>query len=185
VKLYTRRGDRGETDLFGGLRVAKDALRVEAYGTVDELCAAIGAAASSSSQADVLALVERIQTVLFSLGSVLATPDAAHRAKAGIAEPEDADVGALESAIDGFETELPELRRFILPGGTQAAAGFQLARAVCRRAERRVVALRRESPLSDALLRYLNRLSDLLFVLARVENRRAGVSEPEWVPRPR
>ncbi len=185
MKLYTRRGDRGETDLFGGLRVAKDALRVEAYGTVDELSAAIGAAASSSSQADVLALVERIQTVLFSLGSYLATPDAEHRAKAGIAEPDDAEVGALEIAIDGFESELPELKRFILPGGTPAAAGFQLARAVCRRAERRVVALRRESPLADALLRYLNRLSDLLFVLARVENRRAGVSEPEWVPRPR
>lgn len=185
MKLYTRRGDRGETDLFGGLRVPKDASRVESYGAVDELCAAVGLAAASSSQADVRALVEEIQSTLFSLGSHLATPDAAHRAKAGIPEPGDADVEALEKHIDGFEAELPPLARFILPGGTAAAAGFQLARAVCRRAERRVVALHRDEPLPEALLRYLNRLSDLLFVLGRIENRRAGVTEPEWVLRPR
>jgi cob(I)alamin adenosyltransferase len=185
VKIYTRRGDRGETDLFGGERVPKDALRVESYGAVDELCAALGVAAAGSSQADVLALVEEIQSTLFSLGSYLATREAGHRGKAGIPEPCDADVLALEKRIDAFEAELPPLERFILPGGTGAAAGFQLARAVCRRAERRAVALHREEPLSEALLRYLNRLSDLLFVLGRVENRRAGVREPEWALRPR
>ncbi|MCC6641593.1 MAG: cob(I)yrinic acid a,c-diamide adenosyltransferase [Deltaproteobacteria bacterium] len=185
MKIYTRRGDGGETDLFGGQRVPKDALRVEAYGSVDELCAAIGVAASSSSQADVLALVAQIQSELFILGSALATPDAAHRAKAGIPEPDAAEVEAMERAIDGFSSELPALARFILPGGTTAAAGFQLARAVCRRAERCVVALRREEPVAENAVRYLNRLSDLLFVLARIENRRAGITEPEWVLRPR
>jgi cob(I)alamin adenosyltransferase len=185
LKIYTRRGDRGETDLFGGERVAKDALRVESYGAVDELCAALGVAAAASSQADVLALVEEIQSTLFSLGSYLATPEAAHRAKAGIPEPGDADVLALEKRIDGFAAELPPLERFILPGGTPAAAGFQLARAVCRRAERRTITLHREQPLPEALLRYLNRLSDLLFILGRLENRRAGVKEPEWGLRPR
>ena len=185
MKIYTRRGDRGETDLFGGERVAKDALRVESYGAVDELCAALGVAAAASSQADVLALVEEIQSTLFSLGAYLATPEAAHRAKAGISEPGDAEVLALEKRIDGFAAELPTLERFILPGGTPAAAGFQLARAVCRRAERRTITLHREQPLSEALLRYLNRLSDLLFILGRLENRRSGVKEPEWELRPR
>lgn len=185
MKIYTRRGDRGETDLFGGERVGKDALRVEAYGIVDELCAALGLAAADSSQADVLAVVEEIQVTLFSLGAYLATPDAGHRAKAAIPEPGDADVEALEKRIDAFEAELPALERFILPGGTRAAAGFQLARAICRRAERRAVALNRHEPLSETLLRYLNRLSDLLFVLGRIENRRAGIREAEWVLRPR
>lgn len=185
MKIYTRRGDRGETDLFGGARVPKDALRVEAYGAVDELNACLGVGAAASRQADVRALVEEIQATLFSLGSYLATPEASHRAKAGIPEPSESDVEALEKHIDAFEAELPALERFILPGGAPAAASFQLARTVCRRAERVAVALHREEPLSEALLRYLNRLSDLLFVLGRVENRRADVREPEWVLRRR
>ncbi len=185
MKIYTRRGDRGETDLFGGERVGKDVLRVEAYGAVDELCAALGVAAAESSQADVLAVVEEIQATLFAVGAYLATPDAEHRAKVAIAEPSGADVEMLEKRIDAFEAELPPLQRFILPGGSRAAAGFQLARAVCRRAERRAVALHRQEPLSETLLRYLNRLSDLLFVLGRLENCRAGIREPEWVMRQR
>lgn len=185
MKIYTRRGDRGETDLFGGERVGKDALRVEAYGAVDELNASLGVGAAASRQADVRALVEEIQATLFSLGSYLATPEGSHREKAGIPEPGEADVEVLEKRIDAFEAELPPLERFILPGGSPAAAAFQLARTVCRRAERVAVALHREEPLAEALLRYLNRLSDLLFVLGRVENRRSGVPEPEWVLRPR
>jgi cob(I)alamin adenosyltransferase len=185
LKIYTKRGDRGETDLFGGERVPKDALRVESYGAVDELNAALGVSAAASNQCDVRNLVEEIQSTLFSLGSYLATPEAAHRAKAGIPEPAESDVEALEKRIDAFVAELPPLERFILPGGTQAAAAFQLARCVCRRAERRTVALHRGEPVSEVLLRYLNRLSDLLFILGRVENRRAGVQEPEWVLRPR
>jgi cob(I)alamin adenosyltransferase len=185
VKIYTRRGDRGETDLFGGERVGKDALRVEAYGAVDELNASLGVASAASRQADVRNLVEELQATLFSLGSYLATPEASHRAKAGIPEPSDSDVEGLEKQIDALEAELPPLARFILPGGSAPAAAFQLARTICRRAERRAVALHRDEPLSEALLRYLNRLSDLLFVLGRIENRREGVREPEWVLRPR
>ncbi|CAG0989185.1 cob(I)alamin adenosyltransferase [Myxococcaceae bacterium] len=185
MKIYTRRGDRGETDLFGGERVGKDALRVEAYGAVDELNASLGVASAASRQADVRNLVEELQATLFSLGSYLATPEASHRAKAGIPEPSDSDVEGLEKQIDALEAELPPLARFILPGGSAPAAAFQLARTICRRAERRAVALHRDEPLSEALLRYLNRLSDLLFVLGRIENRREGVREPEWVLRPR
>jgi len=185
VKIYTKRGDRGETDLFGGQRVSKDALRVESYGAVDELNAALGVCAAATTHGDLGALVAEIQSSLFSLGSYLATPEPSQRAKAKIPEPAESDVETLEKRIDAFEAELPPLERFILPGGTRGAAAFQMARAVCRRAERRCVALHRDEPLSDALLRYLNRLSDLLFVLARVENRRAGVREPEWVLRAR
>lgn len=180
MKIYTRRGDRGQTDLFGGERVDKDALRVEVYGEVDELNASLGVCAAASSHADVRSLVEEIQSTLFTLGSYLATPDAKHRTKAGIPEPTDADVDSLEKRIDAFEAELPALEAFILPGGVPAAAAFQLARTVCRRAERRAVELHRHEPLSELLLHYLNRLSDLLFVLGRVENRRADRAEPKW-----
>jgi len=180
VKVYTRRGDRGETDLFGGQRVGKHHPRVEAYGEVDELNAVIGTAAAASSQADVRELVQRVQSSLFDLGAWLATPDPQHREKAGLAGVSRADAEALERAIDGFESELEPLRSFILPGGAPAAAAFHVARTVCRRAERRVVDLDRSEDLDPAPLAYLNRLSDLLFVLARLENRRAGVQDVAW-----
>lgn len=181
MKVYTRRGDRGETDLFGGTRVAKDHLRVEAYGAVDELNAALGIAAAASAETDVRALAAELQSRLFDLGALLATPDAERRAKAAeLPGPTQDDVDLLERRIDAFETELAPLRRFVLPGGTAAAAGFHLARTVCRRAERRVVALGRSEPVDPLALRFLNRLSDLLFVLARVENRRAGSPDVEW-----
>jgi len=180
VKIYTRRGDRGETDLFGGQRVGKDALRVEAYGAVDELNAVLGVAAATSSQAELRALCHTLQATLFSLGATLATPQAKSRAKAKIPEVSDAHIEALERHIDAAETELEPLKNFVLPGGTPAAAAFHLARTVCRRAERRAVALAREEDIGEAPVRYLNRLSDLLFVLARLENRRAGVADIEW-----
>jgi cob(I)alamin adenosyltransferase len=180
MKIYTRRGDSGETDLFAGGRVGKDDVRVEAYGAVDELLAVLGTAAADSKQADLRALVAEIQTTLFSLGSYLATPDAERRSKSGLAEPSQAWVDGLERAIDRAEGELAPLKRFILPGGTRAAASFHHARVVCRRAERRCVTLHRAQPLGPEALRYLNRLSDLLFVLARVENKRAGVPDVEW-----
>jgi cob(I)alamin adenosyltransferase len=180
MKIYTRRGDTGETDLFAGGRVGKDDVRVEAYGAVDELLAVLGSAASDSAQADVRERVYDVQRTLFSLGSYLATPDAARRAKSGIAEPAQAWVDALEVAIDRAEGELAPLKRFILPGGTRAASSLHVARVVCRRAERRCVTLHRAQPLSEVALRYLNRLSDLLFVLARLENKRAGVPDVEW-----
>lgn len=185
MKIYTRRGDRGETDLFGGSRVTKDDLRVRAYGEVDELNAAVGAGAAASAHEDLRQTLRVAQSALFGLGAYLATPDARHRDKAGIAGAGAEDVSELEAAIDRFEAELEPLASFILPGGTPAAAALHLARTVCRRAERALVALHREQPLDDAALGYVNRLSDLLFVLARVENHRAGVADVVWQRRGR
>jgi len=180
LKIYTRRGDRGETDLLGGGRVGKDDRRVEAYGEVDELNASLGGCAAISAHADLRDLAREIQGRLFALGAYLASPDDARRERAAIPGVGDPDVEALEKRIDALESELLPLRRFILPGGSPAAAAFHVARTVCRRAERRAVALHRAEPLSPVALRYLNRLSDLLFVLARVENRRAGIPDVEW-----
>lgn len=180
MKIYTRRGDQGQTDLFGGERVSKDHLRVECYGCVDELNAVVGVCASATAHAELRAPLARIQAELFSLGAYLATPDPRHRAKAGVAEPGEASVAELEREIDAFEAELAPLRRFILPGGSAGAAAFHLARTVCRRAERRAVELHRGEPLAPAALHYLNRLSDYFFVLARVENHRSGVPDVEW-----
>jgi cob(I)alamin adenosyltransferase len=185
VKIYTKRGDQGETDLLGGGRVFKDCVRVEAYGAVDELNACLGRCAAELTHDDLCEFIPDIQSSLFDLGGYLASPDAKRREKGSIPQPEDSEVEGLEAWIDVLEAELEPLKRFILPGGTPAAAALHLARTVCRRAERREVALHRLEPLSAAALRYLNRLSDLLFVMARVENRRAGVADIEWVGRHR
>lgn len=185
MKVYTRRGDAGETDLFGGARVPKDHLRVEAYGSVDELNAFVGVARAQCQHDDVRAVLRTVQNALFDLGSYLATPDEARREKAGVPMPDDADVESLERWIDGFEAELPPLRSFVLPGGTCGSAAFHVARTVCRRAERASVALGRSEELAPVVLRYVNRLSDLLFVLARLENLRAGVPDVEWKGRER
>jgi len=180
MKIYTRRGDGGETDLFGSGRVAKDTLRVEVYGAVDELNSFVGVAAAASSHDDVRALLQEIQSRLFDIGSLLATPEARHREKSGITGATAADVEELEHAIDRFEVEFEPLKSFVLPGGTAAAAAFHVARASCRLAERRAVSLHREEPLEESSLRYLNRLSDLFFVLARLENARGGVPDVPW-----
>lgn len=180
MKVYTRRGDGGQTDLFGGERVAKDALRVEAYGAVDELNAALGAAAAATAERDLRELLARVQSQLFALGGSLATPDAAHRAKIRMPELVQSDVDELERRIDGFDGELASLARFVLPGGTPAAAALHVARTVCRRAERRCVQLARDEAVDPIGIVFLNRLSDLLFVMARVANRRAGVADVEW-----
>lgn len=185
MTLYTRRGDSGETDLFGGPRVPKDHLRVEAYGAVDELNAALGAALAASDCEDLRDIAREIQETLFEIGGTLATPDPQRRAESGVPELEARQVDALERHIDGLERELQPLRRFVLPGGTAAAAAFHVARTACRRAERRCVALHDREPLDAVLLGYLNRLSDLLFTMARVENRRAGGGDVEWSGRGR
>jgi len=182
VKVYTKRGDAGETDLAGGSRVAKDALRVEAYGAVDELNAFLGVAIAACD-GTARPLLEDVQRTLFEIGSALATPPDATQSTLSTEGATDADVRALEDEIDAADEELPPLRAFVLPGGSPAAAAFHAARTVCRRAERRVVALDRAEPLADASLRYLNRLSDLLFVLARGENARAGAGDVEWTRR--
>ena len=187
MKIYTKGGDAGETSLFGGQRVRKDAARVEAYGAVDELNAILGLAAAELEDKDLIERLRVIQASLFDLGGELATPDAEERQHRGKAMPRvsEPDVAELESWIDRLEGELEPLRSFVLPGGARAAALLHLARTVCRRAERQVVSLSEKEAVQPVVLRYLNRLSDLLFVLARVVNRRSGVVEPMWVGRER
>jgi cob(I)alamin adenosyltransferase len=178
MKIYTKTGDAGETGLFAGGRVAKDNLRVETYGAVDELNAVIGLARTVAA-GDLAAALARISSELFSLGADLATPlDAA---TAWIVRVDDTLTARLETEIDRFETELPPLTNFILPGGAPVAAQLHLARTVCRRAERRAVQLARAEPVNDAALRYLNRLSDWLFVAARLANHRAGRPDEPWI----
>lgn len=187
MKIYTRRGDRGETDLFGGGRVAKDALRVSAYGDVDELNACVGVAAAATDEKDLRTFVQEVQSTLFDLGSQLATP----RPKSAGDHPSKvlgvdlARVEELEREIDRLEEGLDPLVSFILPGGSPAAAAFHQARTVCRRAERSAVALDRTEPLEPSIIQYLNRLSDLLFTMARFANSRAGVPDVPWVGRDR
>ena len=183
MKIYTRRGDGGETDLFGGRRVPKDDLRVAAYGTADELNSLLGVCAAQTGQDELRSLLQELQGQLFELGSLLAAPDADAGRNDVLPGLGEAEVAAMEAHIDAFESELPALRSFILPGGVEAAASLHLARSVCRRLERGLVGLHRSEPVEEALLRYVNRLSDLLFVLARVENLRAGAAELPWEPR--
>ena len=167
MKIYTRTGDLGETGLFGGPRVGKDMARIEALGTVDELNASLGVVRAEPLPDDVDRTLEQIQRQLLDLGAELATPEPVKQGNRKIGRE---DVSALEAQIDGFQESLEPLHDFILPGGNRAAASLHLARTVCRRAERRLVTLIRHSPddISLALLAYLNRLSDLLFVLARL-----------------
>jgi cob(I)alamin adenosyltransferase len=181
LKIYTKTGDRGDTGLFGGGRVGKDHPRVDAYGDVDELNAVIGMARAVEMMPRVDEVLVPLQRDLFGIGALLATPDLEkmHQqlAKARI---DDARIAELERAIDDGEQELEPLKAFILPGGTPKAAALHVARTVCRRAERRVVHLQREVAIPELVVVYLNRLSDLLFVLARVANRRAGAGEVTW-----
>ena len=178
MKIYTRTGDAGETSLFDGTRVRKDDARVDAYGEVDELNACLGLARSSLADRELDEELAKIQRDLFAVGAQLADPADKIAERVTKAAITDADVERLERLIDHFERELTPLRRFILAGGAPSASVLHLARAVCRRAERRVVALQ---PSADpALLRYVNRLSDFLFVAARIVNQRAGVVETEW-----
>jgi len=177
MKIYTKTGDAGETGLFGGPRVGKDAPRIEAYGTVDELNAVIGLARCEPLPAEVDRLLARVQDELFGVGAELATPDPVTQQTQFITSEH---IGDLERAIDHFEAQLPPLKQFILPGGTRGAAALHLARNVCRRAERCLVRLKREEPVSAHLLGYLNRLGDLLFVVARVANAAQDVADVPW-----
>lgn len=187
MKIYTKSGDGGETGLFGGGRVRKCDARVEAYGAVDEACAAIGlarAALAEGGRADpeLAGELGRIQDELFCVGAELATP---HGVKARSVVPalEPGWAERLERAMDRWDAELPVLHQFVLPGGTRAAAALHLARAVCRRAERQVVSLAAGVEVDPLALVYLNRLSDLLFVAARLANHRAGQAETHWDPK--
>lgn len=177
MRIYTRTGDDGSTGLFGGGRVGKDDPRVQAYGAVDELNAVLGVARAACDQAALASLIGELQHECFVVGSDLATPASA---SAQVRRIGPADVSALELRIDDGEAELSPLTAFILPGGSPAAAHLHHARTVCRRAERWVVGLERQGVVSPDLLKWLNRLSDLLFVLARVANARAGVEDVKW-----
>jgi cob(I)alamin adenosyltransferase len=171
-KIYTRTGDRGETGLGDGSRVAKDSLRIEAIGAVDELNSSLGLLLCEPVGTDVRELLISIQHILFELGGELSIPG--HERVGG------AHVTRLERALDGFNADLAPLQEFILPGGSRAAALCHVARTVCRRAERRVIALASKEAVSTYCIQYLNRLSDLLFVLSRTLNRRQGHGDVLW-----
>ncbi len=179
MKIYTRTGDDGQTQLLGPGRVSKHHARIEAYGAVDELNAALGLAQSEGQSAPLTTLVASIQSDLFSLGAALADPDPNGPFHHAI---QPAHVARLEHAIDSLEASLPKLTQFILPGGTRPAALLHVARTVCRRAERRVVALAqiKSEHVPETAIIYLNRLSDLLFVMARAANHQAGVVDVPW-----
>lgn len=181
-KIYTKTGDDGQTGLFGGGRVAKDNARVEAYGDVDELNAFIGQARSAVMMPRIDEVLAPIQRDLFSIGALLATPHPEkHKEQLEKARITDKRIGQLEQAIDDAEEELEPLKAFIMPGGTAKAAALHVARTVCRRAERKIIALQHTGEsVPQVVIVYLNRLSDLLFVLARVANKRAGAGEVTW-----
>ena len=179
MRIYTKTGDSGQTSLFDKSRVAKSHPRVEAYGEVDELNACLGAARAAAAPGDLDEALEAIQRQLFAIGARLADPSARIASRVEKVAVQSADVERLEKWIDGFEAELPPLRRFILPGGSVCGAWLHLSRTVCRRAERRVVGLG-EGAVEPIVVVYLNRLSDLLFVMARAASHRHGVPEAEW-----
>lgn len=183
-RIYTRQGDGGQTRLAGGQQLAKDSARIECYGTVDELNACVGvariSAAADPKLADLAATLGRVQHELFNLGSMLATlPEDLHPKQARITASETA---ALEREIDQANSELKPLRSFVLPGGTRISAELHVCRTVCRRAERRLVTLAAETEVPREALRYLNRLSDALFVWSRWVNHRLGIAEVLWEP---
>jgi cob(I)alamin adenosyltransferase len=179
TRIYTRGGDLGETSLGDGSRVSKDDVRVEAYGAVDELNATIGLALAAESDGGTRSALERIQNELFDLGADLAVPLTADGERLRIDEGQ---VSRLEAECDAVNADLQPLKSFVLPGGTERAARLHLARVTCRRAERRAVRLAAVADVNPAALAYLNRLSDLLFILARSENSGSGRDEPLWRP---
>ena len=179
MKIYTKKGDTGKTSLFGGKRVLKSSLRIDAYGTVDELNSILGLALSYSPDVRTGEILNHLQNQLFVMGADLATPP---DVKKQIRRITVTDIEKLENYIDELEELLSPLKNFILPGGNSCGAAIHMARTVCRRAERAAVACResKENPVSDETIIYLNRLSDLLFVLARFENHRGGMEETVW-----
>jgi len=180
MKIYTKTGDKGETGLFGGERVPKNSPRIEAYGTIDELNAFIGLAVTEVKDESVKELLVKIQSQLFTVGSDLATPDTEKNKKLNIERTPAEYYKEAEEAIDKYNEKLEELKSFILPGGGKAAAMLHVCRTIARRAERVVVALKDTVNISDNILIFLNRLSDLFFVLSRYENAVSGIPDVEW-----
>jgi len=179
MKIYTKTGDAGETSLFGGTKTKKHNIRIHAYGTVDELNSTIGMVLSYSLSDLGMEILNRIQHELFVVGATLATPDTEN---SRITEVGEEEVEQLEKWIDTLETELKPLKSFILPGGSGAGSTLHFARTVCRRAERESVELAQNESIPESVIIYLNRLSDLLFVLARYENKVQEIEETPWIP---
>lgn len=180
MKIYTKTGDKGETSLFGGERVLKDSLRIEAYGTIDELNSFIGLSITEIKNTEVLSVLKKIQNMLFNVGADLAAPDSVRNNKLKIKRISPDYVEDIEKAIDYFESKLDLLQSFILPGGTKAAAVLHICRTIARRAERRVVQINKTQQVGDNLIIFLNRLSDLFFVLSRYENKISNVPDVIW-----
>jgi cob(I)alamin adenosyltransferase len=178
TKIYTRGGDAGETSLGDGARVSKLDARIAAFGTVDEVNAALGVVLAGECADELRSVLERVQNELFDLGADLSVP-MEREARLRVTQPQ---VDALERECDRFNEALPELKSFVLPGGTEAAAQLHVARTVCRRAEREAIAAAGAVDVNPLALVYLNRLSDLLFILARAANAAAGEDEPLWRP---
>lgn len=179
MKIYTKTGDAGQTGLYGGERVSKTAQRVEAYGTVDECNSVIGMVRAALEDAELDEVLARVQNALFDVGADLATPEGSKYEKK-LSRIDAEDVEGLERLIDGYQEQCPPWSNFIHPGGNPAAAALHLARTVARRAEREVLRLEEQESINHEVARYLNRLSDFLFILARVVNARSGVSEAGW-----
>ncbi len=181
MKIYTKTGDKGETGLFGGARLQKDELRIEAYGTVDELNSYIGLVRDSGLDDDSIQMLISIQDRLFTIGSQLASDPS----KSNLQVPQlfDSDITALEKEIDRMNEELPEMRSFVLPGGHPLVSHCHVARCICRRAERRVVSLAKAEAIPALIIPYLNRLSDYLFVLSRWATKLQNAAETPWVPK--
>ncbi|AMM50179.1 cob(I)yrinic acid a c-diamide adenosyltransferase [Rufibacter sp. DG15C] len=182
MKIYTKTGDKGETSLIGGTRVKKSHVRIEAYGTVDELNAFIGVVRDQEVNQKRQALFSEIQDRLFTIGSTLAT-DPGKDTKIQTPDLQEEDIQFLEKEMDALDQNLPPLRNFILPGGHVAVSFCHVARTVCRRAERLSIALQEDSPVDDLIIKYLNRLSDFLFVLSRAISQELGAQEITWKPR--
>ena len=180
MKIYTKTGDKGETGLLGGERVTKDSLRLNAYGTIDELNAFIGLTITEVKSDEVKNVLVEIQNKLFSVGSDLAAPENAKSEKLGVKRTPENFVSETEKSIDYFESKLDQLKNFILPGGTKSAALLHICRTITRRAEREIVALKNTVPLSDNILTFINRISDLFFVLSRFENKYSKIPDTIW-----
>lgn len=178
MKIYTKKGDAGTTSLLGGTRVSKYNLRIEAYGTVDELNAHLGLIGDQDIAIEHRGLLKTIQDRLFTLGSILACDPEKNKVK--LPQLEEGDISILEKSMDNLSANLPALKNFVLPGGHPANSMAHIARCVCRRAERRVVELNEEAPMDPLILQYLNRLSDWLFILSRSFSAEAGAAENLW-----
>ena len=182
MKIYTKTGDKGETGLFGGERVSKNTLRLNAYGTIDELNSFVGLAIIEVKCDEIKNILIDLQNKLFVIGSDLATPETEKNKKLKISRTPDQFILEIEKTIDNLDSQLDELKNFILPGGSKSAALLHVCRTVSRRAEREVVALKNIEKIGDNILIFLNRLSDLLFVLSRFENKYSNIPDTKWIP---